>query len=183
MNRIVTVNIFSVIGFTLLELAIVGTIIFVIVSISIPSLTPILERKSVEQTSHELFQSFELAKITASRISDITLLCPLPQPEAVPCTSWNWNNGWGLYKPNRDSLDEPLVLIKRYDPPKRNTVIKAKTERIIFKKDGFIHIQKSSIMRVCNPNHLDTWTRIKISKKGIEFLNNYSDKNSIRCNN
>lgn len=113
-------------GMTVLELLIVFAALAVVVLISIPGSTLLLEKYRLSSASSQLSGSLELALSEAGARSSTVRVCPSSNGNS--CRSdGNWNHGWIVFSDgNGDGKVQEIELIRSFEAPHQNISIAAR---------------------------------------------------------
>jgi len=112
-------------GMTVVELLIILTAIAIVVLISVPSSTMVLEHYRLKSASSSLVESLNLAKTEAVKRNSVVRVCPSSNGRFCR-TDGNWNHGWLVYSDgNQDGTVQEIELIKSFDAPSEHVFIVA----------------------------------------------------------
>lgn len=104
-------------GLTVVELLIVLSAIAIVVMISVPSSTMVLEHYRLKAASNELTSSLNLAKEEAVKRSSTVRVCPSSNGRFCR-DDGNWNHGWLVYSDgNADGTVQDIEFIQAFQPP------------------------------------------------------------------
>jgi type IV fimbrial biogenesis protein FimT len=97
----------------------------VILLLSGPGISSMIQRHYLESTVAELASSLTLAKFEAEKRHSTVRICP--SSDGTSCLQNNdWDKGWLLFSDgNFDGLPQDIELIRAYAPPRKNIRIKA----------------------------------------------------------
>ena len=97
----------------------------VILLLTGPSVSSMIQRHYLESTVGELASSLTLAKFEAEKRHSTVRICP--SSDGTSCLQNNdWDKGWLLFSDgNFDGLPQDIELIRAYGPPRKNIRIKA----------------------------------------------------------
>jgi type IV fimbrial biogenesis protein FimT len=97
----------------------------VILLLTGPSVSSLIQRHYLESTVGELAASLSLAKFEAEKRHSTVRICP--SSDGTSCLQNNdWDKGWLLFSDgNFDGLPQEIELIRAYGPPRKNIRIKA----------------------------------------------------------
>ena len=107
-------------GFTLLELIVVLAIGSVLMSVTVPALTGMLNTQRATSTVNAFFVSLNLARSEAIKRNGRAVMCKTA--DGVSCTSsGGWEQGWMVFHDanNNAALDAGEVVIQRQGPASR----------------------------------------------------------------
>jgi type IV fimbrial biogenesis protein FimT len=112
-------------GMTVLEVLIVLAALVIVVLISVPGSTMLLEKYRLSSASSQLSGSLELALTEASSRSSTVRVCP--SSNAKSCrTDGNWNHGWIVFSDgNADGAVQDIELIRAFNAPHQKISIVA----------------------------------------------------------
>jgi Tfp pilus assembly protein FimT len=113
-------------GLSVVELMIVVAGIAIVVLISVPGSTMLLEQYRLKTASNELLDGLELAKTEADLRSHMALMCPSSNGHSCR-TDGNWNHGWLVFSDgNGNGTVQDIELIRAFGAPNQNIRIVAK---------------------------------------------------------
>ena len=112
-------------GLTVVELLIIIAAIAVVVAISVPGSTVVLEHYRLKATSSDLVNGLNLAKKEAILRGSMVKVCPSSNGRF--CRSdGNWNHGWLVYSDgNADSTVQEIEFIEAFTAPSQRVHIVA----------------------------------------------------------
>jgi type IV fimbrial biogenesis protein FimT len=112
-------------GLTIIELLIILSAIAIVVVISVPSSTVVLEHFRLKAASSDLADSLNLAKEEALLRNSTVKVCPSSNGRF--CRSdGNWNHGWLVYSDgNGDGTVQEIELVKAFGAPSQRVRIVA----------------------------------------------------------
>jgi len=113
-------------GLTVLELLIIFAAIAIVVLISVPGSTMLLEKHRLKTTSDTLFGGLELAMSEAHLRSSTVIVCPSSNSHS--CRSdGDWNHGWLVFSDgNGNGTAQDIELIRAFEAPHQKIRIVAK---------------------------------------------------------
>ena len=112
-------------GLTGLELLIVLAAIAIVVLISVPGSTILIEKYRLKTTETSLLTSLELAKMEAQARSSTVIVCPSSNGHSCRRDN-NWNYGWVVFSDgNGNGTVQDIELIKSVPAPHERIRIEA----------------------------------------------------------
>ena len=112
-------------GMTVVELLIILTAIAIVVLISVPGSTMVLEHYRLKSTSADLVSSLGMAKVEAEKRNATVRVCPSSNGRFCR-TDGNWNHGWLVYSAgNGDGTVQEIEFIQAFKAPNQNISILA----------------------------------------------------------
>lgn len=110
-------------GLTVVELLIILASIAIVVMISVPGSTMVLEHFRLKAASSNLVNSLSLAKEEAVLRNSTVKICPSSNGRFCR-TDGNWNHGWLVYSDgNGDGTVQEIELIKAFGAPSQKVRI------------------------------------------------------------
>ena len=109
-------------GFTLAEVVVVLGVGSLLISITIPAMTDMLNAQKANATASALFTSLNLARVEAIKRNARAVLCKTA--DGVSCTTvGGWEQGWILFHDanNNAVLDAGEVVLQQQGPASRGT--------------------------------------------------------------
>ena len=115
----------TVLGLTVLELLIVLAAMGIVVLVSVPGGTYLLEKYRLKSTSNQLLTGLELARSEAQFRNSTVVVCPSSNGHSCRRDN-NWNHGWVVFTDgNGNGTVEDIELIKSFAAPHEAVVIEA----------------------------------------------------------
>jgi len=112
-------------GLTVVELLIILAAIAIVVMISVPGSTMVLEHFRLKAASSDLVSSLTLAKEEALMRNSTVKICPSSNGRFCR-TDGNWNHGWLVYSDgNNDGTVQEIELVKAFSAPSQKVRIVA----------------------------------------------------------
>lgn len=112
-------------GLTVVELLIILAAIAIVVMISVPSSTMILEHFRLKAASSNLVDSLSMAKEEALMRNSTVKICPSSNGRFCR-TDGNWNHGWLVYSDgNGDGTVQEIEFVKAFQAPSQKVRIVA----------------------------------------------------------
>ena len=112
-------------GMTVIELLIILAAIAIVVMISVPGSTMVLEHYRLKSTSSDLVGGLNLAKGEALKRNSTVRVCPSSNGRFCR-TDGNWNHGWLVYSDgNADGTVQEIEFIEAFQAPGENVWIVA----------------------------------------------------------
>jgi type IV fimbrial biogenesis protein FimT len=112
-------------GLTVIELLIILAAIAIVVMISVPGSTVVLEHFRLKAASSDLVGSLNLAKEEAMLRNSTVKVCPSSNGRFCR-TDGNWNHGWLVYSDgNGDGTVQEIEFIEAFDAPSQKVQIVA----------------------------------------------------------
>ena len=113
-------------GITVLEVQIALTVIAIVILVSVPGSTMVLERQRLKSASGNLAQGLNTALIEAGRRSSIVRVCPSSNGRFCR-RDGDWSKGWLVFSDgNGDGIVQEIELLETFDPPNENIRVTAK---------------------------------------------------------
>jgi type IV fimbrial biogenesis protein FimT len=113
-------------GLSVLELLVIFAALAVVILITVPGSTFLLEKYRVRATYAHLLDGLELAKAEAELRSSSAVVCPSSNGKTCR-TDGNWNQGWLVFSDgNGNGTAQEIELIRAYAAPNPNIQISAK---------------------------------------------------------
>ena len=113
-------------GFTVLEVLILLTVIAIVILVSVPGSTMLLERYRLKSTSNDLSEGLNTAFIEAGRRSSTVRVCPSSNGRFCRRDA-DWNKGWLVFSDgNGDGLVQEFELLESFKPPHNSIRITAR---------------------------------------------------------
>lgn len=104
-------------GMTVIELLIILAAIAIVVMISVPGSTMVLEHYRLKSTSSDLVGGLNLAKGEALKRNSTVRVCPSSNGRFCR-TDGNWNHGWLVYSDgNADGTVQEIEFIEAFQAP------------------------------------------------------------------
>ena len=104
-------------GMTVIELLIILAAIAIVVLISVPGSTMVLEHYRLKSTSSDLVGGLNLAKGEALKRNSTVRVCPSSNGRFCR-TDGNWNHGWLVYSDgNADGTVQEIEFIEAFQAP------------------------------------------------------------------
>jgi len=133
-----------------LELLLVLAAITVVILVTVPGSTLLLEKYRIKATYNQLLVSMELAKSEAHKRSSSVVVCPSSNGHS--CRSdRDWNHGWLVFSDgNGNGTAQEIELIKAFKAPDQNIRIVAKgavKETATFTVAGLVEANGAQIGR------------------------------------
>lgn len=112
-------------GMTVIELLIILAAIAIVVMISVPGSTMVLEHYRLKSTSSDLVGGLNLAKGEALKRNSTVRVCPSSNGRFCR-TDGNWNHGWLVYSDgNADGTVQEIEFIEAFQAPGKHVWIVA----------------------------------------------------------
>ena len=112
-------------GMTVIELLIILAAVAIVVMISVPGSTMVLEHYRLKSTSSDLVGGLNLAKGEALKRNSTVRVCPSSNGRFCR-TDGNWNHGWLVYSDgNADGTVQEIEFIEAFQAPGENVWIVA----------------------------------------------------------
>lgn len=112
-------------GLTVIELLIILAAIAVVVMISVPGSTMVMEHFRLKAASSDLVDSLNVAKEEALKRNSTVKICPSSNGRF--CRSdGNWNHGWLVYSDgNGDGTVQEIELVQAFEAPSQKVRVVA----------------------------------------------------------
>ena len=124
-NKMLMAQPFTGKGMTVIELLIILAAIAIVVMISVPGSTMVLEHYRLKSTSSDLVGGLNLAKGEALKRNSTVRVCPSSNGRFCR-TDGNWNHGWLVYSDgNGDGTVQEIELIEAFPSPGEHVWIMA----------------------------------------------------------
>lgn len=143
-----------VLGLSALELLIILAAITIVIMISAPGATILLEKYRLKETEKSLLSGLELARMEAQLRSSVVVVCPSSNGHS--CRRDNdWNYGWVVFSDgNGNGTVQDIELIKSFVAPNQRIRIEATgatTSRAAFTTTGLLsdHDALTGQFRIC----------------------------------
>ena len=166
-------------GISLLEVMIVTTILVIVSGYGYVSMTDAIQRKAVGQAGEKFMQAISLARKTAEKISENSILCPGDASQL--CQETDWTSGWTLFRIDRNTADQSLIPISYYEGPEYGVKMKQTPQKIIINQDGFFEEDIEVTMEVCHPSHEDYWLKILLSNTYTQIEDHFYGQTITNC--
>jgi type IV fimbrial biogenesis protein FimT len=112
-------------GLTVVELLIIIAAIAVVVMISVPGSTMVMEHFRLKAASSDLVDSLSVAKEEALKRNSTVKICPSSNGRFCR-TDGNWNHGWLVYSDgNCDDTVQEIELVQAFKAPSQKVRIVA----------------------------------------------------------
>lgn len=112
-------------GLTVVELLIILSAIAIVVLISVPGSSMVLENYRLKSTSSDLVNGLSIAKGEAIKRGSTVRVCPSSNGRFCR-TDGNWNHGWLVYSDgNSDGTVQEIEFIQAFKAPNSNISIVA----------------------------------------------------------
>jgi type IV fimbrial biogenesis protein FimT len=112
-------------GLTVVELLIILAAVAIVVMISVPSSTVVLEHYRLKAASSDLVSGLSLAKEEAQQRNSTVKVCPSSNGRFCR-TDGNWNHGWLVFSDgNGDGTVQEFEFIKAFSAPSQRVKIVA----------------------------------------------------------
>lgn len=112
-------------GVTAVEFLIGVAALGVILLLTAPGISSLLQNHYLESTVKDLASSMTLAKSESDRRHSTVRICPSSDGATCNMNS-DWNNGWLMFSDgNSDNVPQDIELIEAYGPPNKNIRIVA----------------------------------------------------------
>ncbi len=110
---------------TVIEFLIGVAAIGVVLLLTVPDISSMIQSRSLDSTVSDLALSLTLAKTESERRRITVRICP--SSDGISCyQSSNWNEGWLVYSDgNGDGIPQDIELVRAYGPPGDSIRIKA----------------------------------------------------------
>ena len=116
-NNITTTARWSKQGMTVIELLIILAAVAIVVLISVPGSTMVMEHYRLKSISSDLVGGLNLAKGEALRRNSTVRVCPSSNGRFCR-TDGNWNHGWLVYSDgNADGTVQEIEFIEAFNSP------------------------------------------------------------------
>lgn len=137
-----------VLGITVLEVLIALTAVAIVILISVPGSTMVVENYRMKTTSDNLVESIETARYEALRRHSTVRVCPSSNGRFCR-RDGDWNQGWLVFSDgNGDKIAQEIELLEFFAGPNENIRIKAEgavKATASFTVSGLVADQDSSI--------------------------------------
>lgn len=158
-------------GLTAVELLIVLAAIAVVVMISVPGSTMVLEHYRLKAASNELTGSLNLAKEEALKRSSTVRVCPSSNGRFCR-NDGNWNHGWLVYSDgNADGTVQDIEFIQAFQAPSQKVRIIATgavQDLASFTMSGLVQDRdyKSGEFHICHEGAQSRSRSISVDQEG-----------------
>jgi type IV fimbrial biogenesis protein FimT len=142
-------------GLTVLEFLIGIAAIAIVVLVSIPGSTLLLEKYRLKTTETSLLQSLELAKLESQSRNSTVVVCPSSNGHSCRRDD-EWNHGWIVFSDgNGNGTVQEIELIRSFEKPHQRIRIEATgatRSRASFNMTGLIsdHDSLTGNFRICH---------------------------------
>jgi len=142
-------------GLTVLEFLIGVAAVAIVVLVSLPGSTLLLEKYRLKTTESSLLQSIELAKLEAQSRSSTVVVCPSSNGHSCRRDE-DWNHGWIVFSDgNGNGTVQDIELIKAFETSNQRIRIEstgATRSRASFTMTGLIsdHDALTGKFRICH---------------------------------
>ena len=162
-------------GVTAVEFLIGVAALGVILLLTGPGISTMIQSHNLESTVGDLASCLTLAKSESERRHSTVRICP--SSDGTSChQSQDWNKGWLVFSDgNSDGIPQGIELIRAYEPPGKNISITASgalSDSPAFTVSGLTSSQllKSGEFTVCNLKS-GTTSRSKVVVNGLGEVN------------
>ncbi|KEI72841.1 GspH/FimT family pseudopilin [Endozoicomonas elysicola] len=148
-------KLFSLRGFSMIELIIVVLISSLILSIAAPRIGQISTRANLESVQRNLISSLFFARAEAMKQGSGVTVCPSNDSATCLATPASWNNGWIIFLDidGNGALDAGVdQLIRASVIPSVATVAWGGTRNITFQGEGNVITGSQGDLRICDLN-------------------------------
>ena len=158
-------------GMTVVELLIILTAIAIVVLISVPGSTAVLERYRLKSTSSDLVDGLTIAKGEAVKRGSTVRVCPSSNGRFCR-TDGNWNHGWLVYTDgNADGTVQEIELLQSFQAPNQKVTIVATGAvgtTASFNATGLVqdHQQQTGEFHICHRGEKGRTKAISIDRDG-----------------
>jgi len=170
-------------GFSLIELLIALSILYIITSIAIPSMTNTITSLRQSGNLSTLFSQLQLARSKAILNNQTLIMCKTKDFKACDPDS-EWSDGWLIFadKNNNKQFDENENLVYRQHRLKRANKILYKSfsgsdDFVLFYARGFSHTNGTFLF--CHERQAESSQSIIISRTGRIRTEEHSSSTSI----
>ncbi|MBT8059559.1 MAG: GspH/FimT family pseudopilin [Gammaproteobacteria bacterium] len=171
-------------GITVLEVLIALTVIAIVILVSVPGSTMVLERHRLKSASGNLSKGLSTALIEAGRRSSIVRVCPSSNGRFCR-RDGDWSKGWLVFSDgNGDGIVQDIELLETFQPPNENIRITAKgavQSMASFHTNGLVGDEASATGRfdICHLGSKAPTRIILIDEEG--WVNLRTDDSSAGC--
>jgi type IV fimbrial biogenesis protein FimT len=114
-----------VLGLSALEMLIVFAAIAIVVLISVPGSTQLLEKYRLKSAESSLIKSLELARMEAQKRSSTVIVCPSSNGHSCRRDN-NWDHGWVVFSDgNGNGTVQDIELVESFPAPHERITIEA----------------------------------------------------------
>lgn len=172
-------------GVTAVEFLIGIAALGVILLLTAPGISSMLQTHYLESTVSDLASCLTLAKSESERRHSTVRICP--SSDGISCHQISdWNKGWLVFSDgNSDNIPQDIELIKAYGPPGKHILIKASgalSDFPAFTVAGLTSSQllKSGEFTVCSRNsNASSRTKVVVNEAGeVNLVKN----DGMNCN-
>jgi type IV fimbrial biogenesis protein FimT len=161
----------SQVGLTVVEVLIIFSVIAVILLLTAPQISALVQNRNVKNTASELYGSLILARGEAAKRHSTARICP--SSDGRSCRNdGNWSRGWLVYSDgNANGEPEEMEIIQVFEPRGREVRVSASGAVVSdasFTIEGLLENQESGrgTFKICRSGSSSGSRKITVDQNG-----------------
>lgn len=161
----------SQVGLTVVEVLIIFSVIAVILLLTAPQISALVQDRNVKNTASELYGSLILARGEAAKRHSTARICPSSDGRSCRIDG-NWSRGWLVYSDGNANGDpEKMEIIQVFEPRGREVRVSASgavANDASFTVEGLLENQESGkgIFKICRSGSSSGSRKITVDQDG-----------------